>query len=372
MPGEMSFNLDFLRSAAVLLVVGFHFAKLFNWQFGRLRVTDIGLLGVMLFFVHTTLVLMFSLERQQARSTAPLFFPFMVRRCFRIYPLAILVVTFVYLFRIPSDLQFGRFDLIHQNSGNLMANLLLIQNVTLQKANPGPLWSLPLEIQMYLVLPALFLFASRSKSSWGVIVFWWSAVAMWYLAGFSTGMLPLSEGGIRSPVEALLKFTRFVPCFLPGIVAYKLWRRPRVLPGYLWPVFLLLCWAAFVLFSGNEPIQTGWFICFGIGLGACLFRELRENFLARLVRRIARYSYGIYLLHYFAMWLGFVICRSLNAALQIAIFTATIVTLPVILYHCVEAPFIAAGVKFSERLKPLPILTQARGHAAKEAARICS
>ena len=372
MPGEMSFNLDFLRSAAVLLVVGFHFAKLFNWQFGRLRVTDIGLLGVMLFFVHTTLVLMFSLERQRARSTAPLFFPFMVRRCFRIYPLAILVVTFVYLFRIPSDLQFGRFDLLHQNSGNLMANLLLIQNVTLQKANPGPLWSLPLEIQMYLVLPALFLFASRSKSSWGVIVFWWSAVAMWYLAGFSTGMLPLSEGGVRSPVEALLKFTRFVPCFLPGVVAYKLWRRPRVLPGYLWPVFLLLCWAAFVLFSGSAPIQTGWFICFGIALGACLFRELRENFFARLVRRIARYSYGIYLLHYFAMWLGFVVCRSLNAALQIAIFTATIVTLPVILYHCVEAPFIAAGVKFSERLKPLPILTQARGHADKEAARICS
>ena len=236
MPGEMSFNLDFLRSAAVLLVVGFHLAKLFNWQFGRLRVTDIGLLGVNLFFVHTTLVLMFSLERQRARSTAPLFLPFMVRRCFRIYPLAILVVTFVYLFRIPSDLQFGRFDLLHQNSANLIANLLLIQNVTLQKANPGPLWSLPLEIQMYLVLPALFLFASRSKSSWGVIVFWWSAVGLWYLAGFSTGMLPLSEGGIRSPVEALLKFTRFAPCFLSGIVAYKLWRRPRVLPISLRPV----------------------------------------------------------------------------------------------------------------------------------------
>jgi peptidoglycan/LPS O-acetylase OafA/YrhL len=73
-----------------------------------------------------------------------------------------------------------------------------------------------------------------------------------------------------------------------------------------------------------------------------------------------------------AKWLGFVDCRSLNGGLQIAIFTAAVVTLPVILYHCVEAPFIAAGVKFSERLKPLPIFTQARGHAAKEAARICS
>jgi len=367
-----SFNLDFLRSVAVLLVIGFHLAKLFNWQFGRLRVTDFGLLGVMLFFVHTTVVLMFSLERQRASSNAPLFLPFMVRRCFRIYPLAILVVTFVYLFRIPSDLQFGRFDLLQQNLGNFIANLLLIQNVSLQKANPGPLWSLPLEIQMYLVLPALFVFASRLKSPWGMIVFWWSAVAMWFSLGWSTGMLPLSEGGIRSPVEGLLKFTRFVPCFLPGIAAFKLWRRPRVLPDFLWPVFLLLCCAAFVLFSGSQPIQTGWFICFGIGLGACLFRELRKSFLTRLARTIARYSYGIYLLHYFAMWLGFVVCRSLNAGLQIAIFVATLATLSVILYHSVEAPFTAAGVKVSERLGPLLLLRQVSEPAAKQAARNCS
>jgi len=197
-------------------------------------------------------------------------------------------------------------------------------------------------------------------------------VALWYLAGFSTGMLPLSEGGIRSPVEALLKFTRFVPCFLPGIVAYRLWRRPRVLPGFLWPVFLLLCCTAFVLFSGSEPIQTGWFICFGIGLAACLFRELRESFLARLVRRIARYSYGIYLLHYFALWLAFVVCRSLNTGLQITIFAATVVTLPVILYHSVEAPLITAGVNFSERFKPLPMFVQAKGQGGDRAVRNCS
>lgn len=361
-PAAMSFNLDFLRSVAVLLVVGFHLAKFFNWRFSSLRVTDLGLLGVMLFFVHTTLVLMFSLERQRAKSNAPLFLPFMVRRCFRIYPLAILVVTFAYLLRIPSDLQFGRFGLLQQNSGNLLANLLLIQNVTLQKANPGPLWSLPLEIQMYLALPALFLLAVRLKSSWGLIVFWWSFVALWFSLGFATGMLPLSEGGIRSPAEALLKFTRFAPCFLPGLVAYKLWRRPRLLPGFLWPVFVLACCTVFVLFSGSQPIQAGWFICFGIGLGASLFRELHENVVTRLAREIARYSYGVYLLHYFAIWFGFVVCRNLNLGLQIVVFAATLASLPVLFYHSVEAPLIATGVKFSERLKPLPIFRQERGH----------
>lgn len=342
-------NLDLLRSFAVLLVVGFHLAKFFNWRFETLRVTDFGLLGVMLFFVHTTLVLMFSLERQSAGRSASLFVPFMIRRCFRIYPLAILLVAFVYVFHIPSDLQFGKFNLLHQSAGNFAANLLLIQNVTLQKANPGILWSLPLELQMYLVLPALFLFASWVRTSWGMIAFWWSAVALWFAVGFSTGMLPLSEGGIRSPVEALLKFTRFAPCFLPGIVAYKLWSRPRFFPASFWPIFLALCCAVFMWLSGSQPIETGWFICFAIGLGVCLFREMRENPLTRLTKRIARYSYGIYLLHYFAIWFGFVVCRNLNIGLQGAIFAAVLIFLSVLLYHTVEAPLIAAGVKVAER-----------------------
>jgi peptidoglycan/LPS O-acetylase OafA/YrhL len=364
-------NLDLLRSFAVMLVVGFHLAKFFNWRFETLRVTDFGLLGVMFFFVHTTLVLMFSLERQSAASSASLFVPFMVRRCFRIYPLAILLVTFVFLFHIPSDLQFGGFNLLHQSPGNFLANLLLIQNVTRQKANPGILWSLPLELQMYLALPALFLLASRFKSSWGMIALWWSAVALWFAVGRSTGMLPLSEGGIRSPAEALLKFTRFAPCFLPGIVAYKLWRQPRFLPASCWPVFLALCCAAFLWLSGSQPIEMGWFICFTIGLGVGFFREMRENPLTRVSKRIARYSYGIYLLHYFAIWFGFVVCRSLNVGLQIAIFGAVLVSLSVLLYHTVEAPLIAAGVRVSEKLMHRFYALGVSSHSAEPAAQIC-
>ncbi len=342
-------NLDLLRSFAVLLVVGFHLAKLFNWQPGALRVTDFGLLGVMLFFVHTTLVLMFSLERLHAESSQSLFVPFIIRRSFRIYPLAILVVTSAYLFHIPSDLQFGKFNLLHQSAGNLLANLFLIQNVTQQKANPGILWSLPLELQMYVALPALFLFASRVRSWWGMIAFWWSAVALWFAVGFFSGMLPLSEGGIRSPAEALLKFTRFLPCFLPGIVAYKLWGSSRFLPASLWMIFLGVCCGVFLWLSGKQPIEVGWVICFAIGLGVSFFREMRENTLARLAKRIARYSYGIYLMHYFAIWVGFVVCRGLGRGLQIAIFAAVLMSLSVLLYHAVEAPTIAIGVSVSEK-----------------------
>jgi peptidoglycan/LPS O-acetylase OafA/YrhL len=368
-------NLDLLRSFAVLLVVGYHLARFFNVRFDRLRVADFGLLGVMLFFVHTTLVLMFSLERQQGQSSASanahptgLFLPFMTRRFFRIYPLSVLVVICVWLFRIPSDLQFGRFDLVHQTAANLAANLLLIQNITRQKANPGPLWSLPLEFQMYLSLPALFVFARRVRAWWAMIVFWCLTVALWFALGFASGMLPLSDGAIRSPAEALLKFTRFAPCFLPGIIAYQLWRRPRELPGFLWPVFLLLCCGVFVLIPSNEPIEAGWFICLGVGVGVCFFREAPDGRLARFAQTIAQYSYGIYLLHYLAIWIGFVAFRTLNIAWQALIFIATLVTLPVILYHTVEAPMILQGVKIANRVTRTPSPEDAEGFSRKQTA----
>ena len=365
-------NLDLLRSFAVLLVVGFHLAKFFNWRSATFRVTDLGLLGVMLFFVHTTLVLMFSLERQSASRGANLFIPFIVRRCFRIYPLAVVVVTCVFLFHIPSDLQFGRFNLLHSSPGNFLANLLLIQNVTRQKANPGILWSLPLELQMYLALPALFLFAARAKSAWETIAFWWLVVALWLATGFYAGLLPLSEGGIRSPTEALLKFTRFAPCFLPGMVAYKLWRQPRFFPASLWPMFLALCGAVFLWRSGRQPIETGWLICFAIGLGVSFFHEMRKNPLTRMTENIARYSYGIYLLHYFAIWIGFVVCRGLNIGLQAAIFTLVLVASSVLLYHNVEAPLIKVGIRISEKFKHRSFGLGIKGRSTERAAQILS
>lgn len=218
---------------------------------------------------------------------------------------------------------------------------------------------------MYLALPALFLFASRVKSPWRIIAFWWFTVALWFAVGFASGMLPLSDGKIRSPMEALLKFTRFVPCFLPGIVAYKLWRFPRVLPAWGWPVFLALCSAAFVLLSGKQPIEAGWFVCFVLGLGVCLFREAGGNSLRWLTKRIARYSYGIYLLHYFAIWLAFAAGWRLNLSLQIAIFLSVLMISSVLLYHAVEAPLIATGVRWAEKFTSRALRFQAPGHAAE-------
>ncbi len=61
-------NLDFLRANAVLMVLVFHVLGFFGIRrAGPFDLEAMGLLGVLLFFVHTGFVLMLSLERQTAK-----------------------------------------------------------------------------------------------------------------------------------------------------------------------------------------------------------------------------------------------------------------------------------------------------------------
>jgi len=81
-----SVNLDFLRSVAVMSVFVAHLmdTALNDWSVGSL-----GRFGVVVFFVHTSLVLMGSLHRLEktAKSDTSLVLAFWIRRFFRIYPL---------------------------------------------------------------------------------------------------------------------------------------------------------------------------------------------------------------------------------------------------------------------------------------------
>ncbi len=94
-----SANLDVLRSFAVLSV---YFGHLIQVLFDRPELFVIQNTGVLVFFVHTSLVLMLSIERLQV-STKSFVIPFYVRRLFRIYPLSITVVIFLTLFKIPHE-----------------------------------------------------------------------------------------------------------------------------------------------------------------------------------------------------------------------------------------------------------------------------
>lgn len=76
-----SANLDVLRSIAVLLVLVDHLTR----HFYRDRYGALGTFGVLLFFVHTSLVLMYSMQRSGLRGL-PLFRDFYLRRFFSNLP----------------------------------------------------------------------------------------------------------------------------------------------------------------------------------------------------------------------------------------------------------------------------------------------
>src|ERR1700753_2908150 len=97
-----------------------------------------GRLGVLMFFVHTSLVLMFSLERSEARHTVHLFQDFYIRRAFRIYPLSGFFVLLAWIFAMP---QTPGGPPGAPSTSQLWANLLLVQNIAGRKNLISPLWS---------------------------------------------------------------------------------------------------------------------------------------------------------------------------------------------------------------------------------------
>jgi peptidoglycan/LPS O-acetylase OafA/YrhL len=86
------------------------------------------------------------------------------------------------------------------------------------------LWSLPYEVQMYLLLPAIFLYLQKRKSA-----------ALLWVAGLVIAALPVRIVGPHFKATV-----RFFPCFLSGCRAYALTKTQRAkLPGFLWPIAIL-------------------------------------------------------------------------------------------------------------------------------------
>ena len=327
-----SANLDFLRASAVLVVLAFHVLAFFGIrQAGPLDLEAMALLCVYLFFVHTSFVLMLSLERQEARFGLPrLFSIFIVRRCFRIYPLSIFVVGMIVLFRLPLAGHPWSMHWPAPGVKDVLANALLIQNVTSSTSVIGPLWSLPVEMQLYLVMPALFLLARRLKSPWTALLGWVLAAAVmvpWLGAGHGLNL-------------------KYVPCFLAGIVGYRFSREERgsrLLPG--WP---LLVWSSPVLFAWLRNLEVGWLTCLVVGMAVPHFAQINAVWLCRASHTIARYSYGIYLTHYFSIWLAFAKLEFLPWPVRWTIFAAVTIAVPVLLYHVLELPMVNAGRNLAE------------------------
>jgi peptidoglycan/LPS O-acetylase OafA/YrhL len=205
------------------LVVLFHILLYFQHTStlrGHLNLMPSGHFGVLIFFVHTSLVLLFSLERQDSRAPgAPLFTPFLIRRIFRIYPLSILVVVLVELFRIPvGHLRDSQFFFVNLHATGILSNIFLLQDLTHTESAIAPLWSLPYEMRVYLLLPLIYLLAKKWRSPLPVALLWILAViaaraltTLKNLVSRTGSFLPLASWLAPSPTKLHLFVVSICP-----------------------------------------------------------------------------------------------------------------------------------------------------------------
>ena len=328
-------NLDMLRAIAVLCVFFAHLVlclldtghySMAGYPFWKLQLTELGHVGVLLFFVHTALVLMLSLERMPGRKLVSSFY---TRRVFRIYPLSIICVGAVIFFRVP-QVPDGKF--VPWSTGEIASNFMLVQNIFQKQNIIAPLWTLPREFQMYLVLPFIYFLLKRFSSSIVVLLLWVAAFA-------------------AVPVAPLLGS---FPCFMGGVFAYQLGKeRTFKLPGAIWPaaVIILLSLHAVSMMSAYADFDRSDFV-FCMFLGAVIpnINNLQTSAVTAICRTIAKYSYGIYLCHDPALWFAFVKIGSLPVVVQWMTLIALMVGLPVAGYHLIEAPMIGVGRRIAATL----------------------
>lgn len=336
-----STNLDLLRAVAVITVMIDHLMPTLvhhgvHPPIGlQLFFEHVGHAGVLAFFVHTSLVLMYSLERLASDGRA-LAIRFYVRRFFRIYPLAIVCVIGVLVLGMPDSTWRAP---VHPSWQEIAANLLLVQNLWTGHSVLVPLWSLPYEVEMYLVLPAVYLLARRARG-----VEWTSALLLASCIG---------AYGFRKLEHGHMNMAAYVPCFLAGVLCYAARDRWRpVLPGWLWAPFVvgliaLYCYAQLV--AWQNIYWMGWSFCLVLAPAIVLFRDSDAPLLDGLANKIATYSYGLYLLHVPALYVVYVLWQPPSAPLGIAAFFALAAALAVAAYHLVEAPMVTLGRRLTTR-----------------------
>jgi peptidoglycan/LPS O-acetylase OafA/YrhL len=351
-----SVNLDILRSVAVLFIFSCHYLAGYAhsskkwaapWRFGQV--------GLWMFFVHTCVVLMWSLERIVRRESDYLV-PFYVRRLMRIYPLSIFFVLLAYVF----DARWM--------PGEFWRTLTLTQNLTLHHIMLAPpmvatIWTLPMQVDMSLALPIFLIFRKRS-------VAW-----VWLLWA---GSIPLVWLQPRLP--DIFGIFQFLPCFIAGVIVWRSMREnvPQRLPAWLWPVSLAAL--SFVAMFENPVSMPFCTAGYGAALALLLPRisEIQSRSIAAAARIIARYSFSIYLVHYPILlyvlatpassfhgirYIPPTIFRYIPPMPTIQHFARPIDLILVatltagasfVLYHCIEKPGIDLGHNLVKRLAHRP------------------
>lgn len=345
----MNKNLDLMRATAVSLVVFSHTIGMFihSTHIGPVDVIELGRTGVLIFFVHTCCVLMQSLERDSHTAT------FYMRRLFRIYPLAMVCISLIMLISLPqASIEGGHFVMWRGDMQDKLANLLLVQSVSNRVGVLKTTWSLTVEIGMYVLLPLIFAFAKTNRKAIGL----YSLILM---ISVSVKQTELVQSNLF-----IAMFVKYMPTFMGGVIAYRLLKTitPKI-PAWTWPITLMsMC---LIHSSTHYNDLDRYLFTLTLGLLIPVFKETTSPVLNFGTFQISKYSYGVYLTHFAAVYWAFDLCRQESIGIQIPMFIVLLVGMPIMAYHLIEEPMINLGkyIVSKERSKHemVPILDRPCG-----------
>jgi peptidoglycan/LPS O-acetylase OafA/YrhL len=253
-----------------------------------------GWAGVSIFFVVSGFCIHASFF-QQGRQLGNFF----IRRFFRLYPTYLACIAFCVVLNAYAIMPYAG------GSRQWLTHLLLIHNYSWQTyggINPV-LWSIAVEVQLYLIYPLLVYFVS--KSGW--------KTAMFITAGFEISIrtaqglfIVISPG--QSPFSGLLDVFSVSPFgywFSWSIGAYiaDAYLNDRELP---FRKISPLLWLTLALTASLvRPLQSFSFLLFSLATAATITMILKGNFAKwnlpqlplRGLRQVGIWSYSIYLMH---------------------------------------------------------------------------
>jgi peptidoglycan/LPS O-acetylase OafA/YrhL len=214
-----------------------------------------------------------------------------------------------------------------------VSNMLLTFNLTYTDYMVGGLWTLPLEMEMYLTLPVFFLLG-RTRSTRFLFLVWVLAIPLALLQRQVTGRLDVLT---------------YAPCFVAGVLAWKLSLSVRRrFAGAWWPVAFVTTWPLFFLARHDNDVYFRWAFCLGLGLTIPWFQDIADGPLRKVVHTVAKYSYGIYLSHVaLIMW---TFGLPIQPAARWILFAILAAVVPALMYHLIEHPMIRVGQKAANRL----------------------
>lgn len=354
MTGQRITELDGLRGLAIGLVLALHMIIRPNaWLWDRLLGTEVAMFidmawcGVDIFFVLSGFLIGGIILDK--RSSPNFYKAFYARRATRIFPAYFLLVGIAFL-------PLGTLG-VHADSGDVpfvayatfTANLFTAAGLQFSYWL-GPLWSICIEEQFYIVAPFLLRFVPFSATPWII------------------ACIVLASAGLRSAwalglVAHSISYWDFTLTRLDGLGVGVLaaWlvrneplmqiarRRRRHVKLALAGLFTVCAW--FSQQTNDLLLGPGiFFLSLAAGVAIVLMRLEPQGKLAELFRAwplvsLGKYSYFMYLFHMPVFWFcqTFLYRYDQTAPFVTAISLALVTALAVASWRCLESPFLRLG-----------------------------